>query len=92
MQRKIIFLKLGYSEEVIRKSLYWLPEGCHWEFSDTSDEWCVTMCSGDRVESYVSDLNRRINDFKLREILDKKTKNLRVRLIQSALSRVADGS
>jgi len=89
MQRKIGFTKSSHSEEVMRKSLYWLPEGCRWEFSESPTEWCVTISADDQVEIYIADLNRRINDFKLRELLDFKTKNLRIRLIQSALERIA---
>lgn len=88
MKNKIIFSKLSYSEKVLRKALYWLSEDCCWELNETDDNWLVLVHEESEEMFNTAELNRLINDFKLRELLDIETKELRINLIKSAFQKI----
>lgn len=75
-----------YSEQVVRKSLYWVSEVTRWELSDDDASWIVTL--HDASPEATASLYRLLNDFRLREDLDRATKGLRARVIAAALTRL----
>ena len=79
-----------YSEQVIRKSLYWLSEKCKWQLIEKSDSWNITIFGEDSLEEYANEFNRLLNDFKLREKLDSETKNLRLKVVSAALKKMSE--
>jgi His-Xaa-Ser system protein HxsD len=78
-----------YSEQVVRKSLYWLSELSGWELSDDAASWIVNLHS-DSAEATTT-LHRLLNDFLLRESIDRTTKGLRARVISAALKKLGKG-
>lgn len=82
----VIFLKENYSEYVIRNSLYWMSQYCEWELNELTDRWEVNIPDDNKKE-----LDKLINDFKLREMIDFKTRDVRERIIYNALRRVELG-
>lgn len=88
---KIRLSKSSHSEEVIRKALYWLTESCSWELNESETEWLVTISTNGLGDPSTTELNRLINDFKLRESLDLRTKGLRMKLIQTSLAKIVSG-
>ena len=83
--------KTSYSEDVIRKSLYWCSEFCQWKLSETDNKWVVTFETDDQsIEDEITGFYKLLNDFVLREQIDRNTKHLRHKIIQNALTRLAD--
>ncbi|MFC1333184.1 MAG: His-Xaa-Ser system protein HxsD [gamma proteobacterium symbiont of Clathrolucina costata] len=87
MSSKFEFNRDDYSEQVIRKALYWLSETCEWSLGEEGSDWIVRV-KGD-VDNAEFELSRLLNDFKLREQLDIETKGMRKELIRSALHGIA---
>lgn len=78
------FSKESLSEKVLRKALYWLSESGGWELSEDSDQFKVVLAE----DSLTEELNRLVNDFKLREELDIRTSNARENVVMAALKRL----
>ena len=76
-----------YSELTIRKSLYWCsPEG-HWTLKTHETEWLIEVQNPSDL--FEPTLHRHLNDFHLREQLDKKTLVKRQEIIEAALNAVS---
>jgi len=83
--------KTSYSETIVRKALYWLSEYCIWQLEETNEAWKVTLLAeGKELDCYQADYHRLLNDFKLRETLDRNTKHLRSKIIYAALKKIAE--
>lgn len=86
----LILLKSTYSEDVIRKSLYWLSEHCQWELNEKDNSWEVCFRGKeDNIVSAKTTFHRILNDFKLREQLDAVTGNLRKKIITNTLIKLS---
>lgn len=79
------FAKAQVSEPVLRKALYWLSEQTDWQLDDAGEEFQVTLSSPEAA----AELHRLVNDFVLRETLDRKTGQARERVIAAALDRLS---
>lgn len=88
----IVFEKDKYTEDVIRKSLYWLSEKCKWKLCDCSSTWEIEIQDSEDLDSNIFDFHRLLNDFLLREKLDKETGSLRKKVISASLSKMCEGS
>jgi len=87
------FIKLTkekYSENLIRKSLYWLPKECPWTLDENDANWLITFHLGGG--NCAEQLHKLLNDHILREELDKQTNLLRSEIILSALKKVQSDS
>lgn len=85
--KQIRLLKSQVPETVLRKTLYWVSESCGWTLEEESEHWAVDLSTEDPAD--VEQFHRVLNDFVLRAELDDRTRNLRVRIVSSALSRLA---
>ena len=65
------FPKSQYSEHVVRNALYWLSEHTQWVLTDDESCWHVRLLDGSFEN--LATLNRLLNDFRLREDLDRRT-------------------
>jgi His-Xaa-Ser system protein HxsD len=88
MSEKFIIEKERYSEQVIRKALYWLSESYVWSLDDLEDNWVITIRGND--DNAELEMSRLLNDFTLREQLDLETKAARRELIRTALYGIAN--
>lgn len=81
-----VFLKQEYSEWVVRNSLYWMSSVTTWRLNSREDAWEVFFdtCS----DEVVSEFNRLLNDYCLREMLDKRTIVQRSDIAESVLSSI----
>ena len=86
---KIVLPKADYSETVVRKTLYWMSEVCHWQLDSVDEDWVVYLDAGN---DGLGEFHRILNDFILREKLDVETKNLRMEIINAALTRLGSGA
>jgi His-Xaa-Ser system protein HxsD len=86
---KIILPKAKYSEKVVRKTLYWCSEFCQWELQETNDDWVIQI-EGAGPENHATKFHRILNDFILREELDRSTKNLRIQIVTAAMEGIRD--
>lgn len=82
----ITFLKNKYSEAVVRKALYWCSEYGAWHLEEGEDCWIINYNESD--VQFIDHLNRHLNDFLLREELERKTGGIRQQIIDSALKAV----
>lgn len=78
------------SEIYLRKALYWLSKDCLWEFEQSEDEWIIRIVGSTSPEKHQAVFNRYLNDFILRERLDRKTGELRDQIIQKALTDIKE--
>lgn len=91
MKNLIKYPKDTYSEQSIRKALYWLSKVCQWKLDSSGDSWLIELSVTDtNFNECKAELDRLINDFILREELDKKTKHLREKIISAALERLTN--
>lgn len=79
-------LKATYSEQVIRKALYWCSEYGLWSLSENDTHWQIRY--EPNAVNFYEQLHRHLNDFKLRELLDKRTGQLRYKIVDSALAAI----
>lgn len=83
---KLRLAKQDIPEEVLRKTLYWVSEHCNWYLDQDESHWTVELLTtGDTCKTCRSEFDRLLNDFLLRDRLDRRTKNLRSRIIEEAL-------
>lgn len=85
---EFFFKKEDYSENVLRKALYWCSQYFPWEIEDKGDTWLVTVPEDN--EQDIHHLHRFLNDFKLREQIDVETGHLRKKVIEVTLRRLAE--
>ena len=86
----IKFSKEKYSENLIRKSLYWLSKECAWKLDENDNYWLIYVnTEGNNCEQQ---LHKLLNDNILREELDKQTNQVRYDIILSALKKVQSDS
>ena len=78
--------KNKYSESVVRKALYWCSEYGAWVIEEDKDKWIIKCDENNTL--FVENLNRHLNDFLLREELEKQTGDIRRQIIDSALKAV----
>lgn len=93
MNYQFHYKKKNYSEEVIRRALYWLSRDCEWLLDDADEDWKIEIITdeNDDEKQIKAELDRLINDYVLREKIDKKTKSMRFKIVHAALSRIANG-
>ncbi len=75
-----------YSELVVRKALYWCSSESGWTLQLQDDHWLI--CVKTPTCSFEEILHKHLNDFLLREKLDKKTRSLREEIIKASLQAV----
>jgi len=82
--------KDDYSENIVRKALYWLTEDAEWVYGNNEKEFIITLATQDEKEMpYIkAKLHRLLNDFYLRQKIDDATKQLRNKIIEQALTKV----
>lgn len=78
--------KTSYSEMVVRKALYWCSPFGEWTLHSNEQNWIINI--GNPAASFEAELHRHLNDFILRENLEKKTAYLRDEIISAALKAV----
>ena len=85
-----ILIKLSsdeFSEETIRKSLYWMEKGNLKELYKENDEWKLIVYGKKSDIKKIKDwLAKTLNDFRLREMIRKKTNNFQDQIASVALS------
>ena len=87
--QEISLSKSDYSENVIRKSLYWLSEFTPWSLEASNNMWVVKLnCSDSEIFIIKSKLDELLNDNLLRERLDLESKHIRKKIIKSVLTKV----
>lgn len=75
------------SEAVIRKALYWASESIDWQLESIPGHWSVSWIG---VAADKAQLDRLVNDFLLREKLDRETGTMRRNAIDAALRRLVN--
>lgn len=91
MQFEKLLSKDNYTENVIRKSLYWMSEYTEWSMNENEKYWIIQFFNHDTSSNRVESIfDRILNDFTLREILDKSTKNMRLKIVSAALNKLAE--
>jgi len=78
--------KNKYSESVVRKALYWCSEYGAWALEDDEEHWNIKY--DENNAAFIEQLNRHLNDFLLREELERQTGGVRRQIIDSALKAV----
>lgn len=78
--------KTMYSEWVIRNSLYWMSAVTRWKLDEDDEHWLVSFeLWNDKVEF---ELERLLNDYKLREKLQVHTGQVRTSIIGNVLRSI----
>ena len=79
-----------YSENVMRKSLYWLSEYAKWKLSEDQENWKIQILSDKELSSDFLEckLHDLLNDFKIREKIDYQSRGLREKVILKALEKI----
>lgn len=91
MHSSIRLSKSSYSEQSVRKALYWLSEHYRWKLDEDGDSWNIDFIVEEKeFDVCKSEFDRLLNDFVLREKLDKNTKHLRQKIIASSLKRLVN--
>lgn len=83
--------KNTYSEWVIRNALYWMTSRTQWKLEQDDTFWNLHLeCSEDEI---IFELERLLNDYKLREMISLQTENIRnriaIRVLESIESRLS---
>ncbi|TFU09386.1 His-Xaa-Ser system protein HxsD [Proteus mirabilis] len=73
-----------YSQWVIRNSLYWMSIYSNWLLEETDEQWKITFKNND--ESVLFEINKLLNDYILREIIELKTGKFRESVINKVLA------
>lgn len=81
-----MFKKELYSEWVIRNSLYWMTPLTQWKLSEDISSWTISF-ENDSPESFY-EFERLLNDYTLREKLQRKTGALRDSIVRKVLRSV----
>lgn len=81
---KIILLKTTYSENVIRKALYWMSATTTWLLEEDESHWIVVLTI--KNEGDTGKFNRLLNDQVLREKIDNETGMARRSIIKKVLN------
>ncbi|MCB4761894.1 MAG: His-Xaa-Ser system protein HxsD [Sulfurovum sp.] len=82
--------KNEFQEIVVRKALYWMTEKTTWTLKETQDNFIIDFAPIEKltdlqIEQQFSIL---LNDFYLRNLLNKNNKHLREKIIEQALIKV----
>ncbi len=87
---EISVLKSEFSNTVVRKALYWISENATWNIKDTDEKYIIDIKPIKKSDEYMieDDFHRLLNDFYLREQIDKSNKDLRKEIIKQALTKV----
>lgn len=80
------FKKRSYSENVVRQALYWMSHISSWQLTDNDAEWIIEF--NKNSTDVVHEFNRLLNDYLLREKLDKKTRIIRETITLAVLESV----
>jgi len=80
---KIPLSKDTYTENVIRKSLYWMSGTTDWTLDENENTWYVELESD--KEDNIKKFNRLLNDQVLREKIDSETGMIRRSIIRKVL-------
>lgn len=73
-----------YSEFVVRKALYWMSAMTEWTLVIKDDIAEITFTNDNEEVNYL--FNQLLNDFKLREQIESKTKNIRDSIMHKVLA------
>ena len=86
----ITVLKNEFSNTVVRKALYWLSEKATWNIKDVDEKYIINIepIEVSNSSSIEDEFHRLLNDFYLREQIDKSNKGLRKEIIKQALTKV----
>jgi len=87
---EISVLKSEFSNIVVRKALYWISESATWSIKDVDEKYIIDIKSIEvsNSSSIEDEFHRLLNDFYLREQIDKSNKGLRKEIIKQALTKV----
>ena len=87
---EISVLKSEFSNTVVRKALYWISESATWSIKDVDEKYIIDIKPIEvSNSSFIEDeFHRLLNDFYLRERIDKSNKGLRKEIIKQALTKV----
>ncbi|MBG0753847.1 His-Xaa-Ser system protein HxsD [Vibrio cidicii] len=80
------FKKRSYSENVVRQALYWMSHISSWQLTDNEVEWIIEF--NKNSADVVHEFNRLLNDYLLREKLDKQTRGIRESITLAVLESV----
>ncbi|MBE4619794.1 His-Xaa-Ser system protein HxsD [Vibrio navarrensis] len=80
------FKKHSYSENVVRQALYWMSHISSWQLTDNEVEWIIEF--NKNSADVVHEFNRLLNDYLLREKLDKQTRVIRESITLAVLESV----
>ena len=78
--------KTGCSEWVLRNSLYWMSAWSHWQLDEDADRWIVSF--GKNSDEVEFEFERLLNDYKLRERLQRQTEQVRTSIIENVLKSI----
>ena len=87
---------LGFSKSQLsllslRKALYWLNDECIWNFKESNDDWLIEInCKTDKEEYYSGIINKLVNDYALRELVNSNTDDLKQAIIHKALKDLSN--
>lgn len=78
--------KEKFSENVVRKALYWFSQYCLWQLKERDTEWLIYI-ENEMVDSKFH-FDRLLNDQLLREKIDIQTADLRRSIVRKVLSGI----
>ena len=82
----LYFRKSHLSLLSIRKALYWLNDECIWDLKESNTDWIIELnCNTDKEEYYSGIINKLINDYALRELINSDTDELKQAIINKSL-------
>ncbi|OJT41597.1 His-Xaa-Ser system protein HxsD [Serratia plymuthica] len=74
------------SEWVIRSSLYWMSAYTRWKLDEDELNWVITFDVFNEENQF--EFERLLNDYKLRESLQRQTGQVRASIIDNVLSSI----
>ncbi|NIC26059.1 His-Xaa-Ser system protein HxsD [Serratia plymuthica] len=75
-----------FSEWVIRSSLYWMSAYTRWKLDEDELNWVITFDVFNEENQF--EFERLLNDYKLRESLQRQTGQVRASIIDNVLSSI----
>jgi len=79
------YSKSSISELALRKALYWITDSSAWSLNDLGDLWEVLFEVDDADKKIKYKFERLLNDYVLREILDRHTNDLKQAIVRKSL-------
>ncbi|MBL3525538.1 His-Xaa-Ser system protein HxsD [Serratia plymuthica] len=75
-----------FSEWVIRSSLYWMSAYTRWKLDEDELNWVITFDVFNEENQF--EFERLLNDYKLRESIQRQTGQVRASIIDNVLSSI----